>query len=72
MGNRDKFRLKEILSRRRKLYARYGFLRGTVKILGDIESPAWNEPWDAELGIAYHGENGPVYWPEIQNSKVGR
>lgn len=38
-------------------------LRGTVIELGDIVGPVWgNEPWDAELGIAYHGESGPVYY----------
>jgi hypothetical protein len=37
-------------------------MRGTVKILGDIESPAWDEPWDAELGIAYRGENGVLVY----------
>jgi len=38
-------------------------MRGTVKIIGDIEAPAWGGPWDAELGIAYRGENGkPVYY----------
>ena len=30
---------------------------------GDIVSPTWDGgPVDAELGIAYHGENGPVYY----------
>ncbi len=37
-------------------------MRGTGKIIGDVISPEWDEPCDAELGIAYHGENGPVYW----------
>jgi len=38
-------------------------MRGTVEILSDIEGPVWDGgPWDAELGIAYHGENGPIYW----------
>jgi hypothetical protein len=37
-------------------------MRSTVTILSDIEGPTSDEPWDAELGIAFHGENGPVYW----------
>ena len=37
-------------------------MRGTIKFIGDIESPTWDKPWDAELGVAYHSENGPVYY----------
>ncbi len=38
-------------------------MRGSAKVLGDIVGPAWTDgPWDAELGIAYHSENGPVYY----------
>ncbi len=38
-------------------------MRGTAKITGDIMSPAWDKPWDAELGIAYRGEDGePIYY----------
>jgi hypothetical protein len=38
-------------------------MRGTLKIMGDIKAPAWDGPWDSELGIAYRGENGvPVYY----------
>jgi len=41
----------------------YGFMRGTATEIGDIVSPTWDGcPLDAELGIAYHGENGPVYY----------
>jgi hypothetical protein len=41
-----------------------GSMRGRGKELGDIVGPVWNGgPWDAELGIAYRGENGePVYY----------
>lgn len=43
--------------------ALFGRMRGTCKILGDIESPTWDGPWDSELGIAYRGENGvPFYY----------
>jgi len=38
-------------------------MHGTVVELGDIVGPAGDGGrWDAELGIAYHGENGPIYY----------
>jgi hypothetical protein len=38
-------------------------MRDTAKVVGDIVGPVWtNGSWDAELGIAYQGENGPVYY----------
>ena len=37
-------------------------MKGKINILGDIVSPAFDESWDSELGIAYHGKNGPVYY----------
>ena len=41
----------------------YGYMVGSGKELGDIVGPVWDGgPWDAELGIAYNGENGPVYY----------
>jgi hypothetical protein len=41
----------------------YGFMRGSVIELGDIISPAWDgSPMNAELGIAYFGQDGPVYY----------
>ncbi|MCU1323680.1 MAG: hypothetical protein JWM43_3329 [Acidobacteriaceae bacterium] len=53
----------QLLAHRNRRHPIFGCMRGTVKILGDIESPAWDGPWDAELGIAYRGENGtPVYY----------
>ena len=33
----------------------------TMQVAGDIISPD-HEPWDSELGIAYRGKNGPVYY----------
>lgn len=51
----------------------FGYLRGTMQIVGDIVSPD-PEPWDSELGIAYRGEGGkPVYYTgngtEIENDR---
>ena len=41
----------------------YGSMRGTAKELGDIVGPVWDGgPWDAELGIAYRGENGETVY----------
>ena len=46
-------------------------MRGTAKVLGDIVGPVWKDgPWDAELGIAYHGESGPVYWVRGELSEI--
>ena len=28
----------------------------------EVKSIDLTGDWDAHLGIAYHGENGPVYW----------
>ena len=64
MPDPRKFRLASVVSihiERRN--SGYGFMRGTAKELGDIVSPSWDGgPLGAELGIAYHGENGPVYY----------
>lgn len=63
MPAQHKFRLKQLLATKRsRAHTMFGCMRGTVSILGDIVSPVYTDPWDAELGIAYHGENGPVYW----------
>jgi len=61
---RNKFRLGSRIAGNRARHASgYGWMRGTAKELGDIVGPVWDgSPWDAELGIAYHGDNGPVYW----------
>ena len=62
MQTRNKVRLKQIIEARPGR-SPYGYMRGSGKELGDIVSPVWgDEPWDAELGIAYHGKNGPVYY----------
>ena len=29
----------------------FGFLKGTVTIHGDLDGPAYDGPWNAELGI---------------------
>ena len=61
MQTRNKFRLKQIIDARTGRLSCYGYMRGSGKELGDIVGPVWDGgPWDAELGIAYHGENGPV------------
>ncbi len=40
-----------------------GSMAGSGRELGDIVGPSWTDgPSDAELGIAYHGKSGPVYW----------
>jgi hypothetical protein len=40
---------------------RFGYLRGTMRIDGDIVSPD-PEAWDSDLGIAYRAERRkPVY-----------
>jgi hypothetical protein len=40
-----------------------GSMAGTVRELGGIVGPSWTDgPSDVELGIAYRGKNGPVYW----------
>ena len=62
MRYRNKFRFRYFLRRPDSGRSGFGYMRGTVKIIGDIISPVWDEPWDAELGIAYRGENGPVYY----------
>jgi hypothetical protein len=63
MQTRNKFRLKQLIDNRAVRRSRCGSMAGTVKELGDIVGPVWDGgPWDAELGIAYHGENGPVYY----------
>jgi hypothetical protein len=64
MKIRNKFRLASLVTVKTKyMKSGYGFMRGTAKELGDIISPAWDgSRVDAELGIAYHGENGPVYY----------
>jgi hypothetical protein len=65
MRSRSKFRFEQVLRKRSTQPRLFGYMRGTGKIIGDIESPAWDQPWDAELGIAYRGENGvPVYYTE--------
>jgi len=51
-----------MLRKKTKIASGYGFLKGSSKELGDIISPAFDEPWDSELGIAYHGKDGPVYY----------
>ena len=40
----------------------FGCMRGSVIELGDIVGPMEYEPSYAELGIAYIGKNGPVYY----------
>ena len=45
-----------------KMPSSYGVMRGTVTELGDIITPIEHAPSHAELGIAYIGENGPVYY----------
>ena len=63
MGRRDKYRFAQWFHKNPARASIFGWMRGTCKITGDIESPAWDGPWDAELGIAYCGENGvPVYY----------
>jgi hypothetical protein len=64
METRDKFRFAPLVNlNAKRMNSGYGFMRGTAKELGDIISPAWDgSPFDAELGIAYHGEDGPVYY----------
>ncbi len=63
MRNRNKFRFLYLFSGPSSPpHSGFGYMRGTVKIIGDIMSPAWAEPWDAELGIAYRGENGPIFY----------
>jgi len=29
----------------------FGCMKGTIKILGDIEGPVYDGPWNAELGL---------------------
>ena len=57
---RNKYRLHFVLTEWKFI----GSMRGTGRELGDIVSPSWDDgPCDAELGIAYRGENGvPVYY----------
>jgi hypothetical protein len=63
MQIRSKFRLKQVIDKGAGMDSLRGSMRGSARILGDIVSPAWDGgPWDAELGIAYHGESGPVYY----------
>ena len=63
MQTRNKFRLNRVINKRAALRSHYGYMAGSAKELGDIVGPVWDGgPWDAELGIAYHGENGPVYY----------
>jgi hypothetical protein len=64
MPHRNKYRVQQVLrNRAEELSYGYGCMRGTAIEVGDIVSPAWDDgPWDCELGIAYHGENGPVYY----------
>jgi hypothetical protein len=63
MPTRKKFRLKQLIDTRAAHRSRLGSMAGTGKELGDIVGPVWDGgPWDAELGIAYHGDNGPVYY----------
>jgi hypothetical protein len=63
MRNRSKFPFEQILHKKSERSPLFGWMCGTVKITGDIEGPAWDGPWDAELGIAYRGQNGvPVYY----------
>ena len=61
---RNKYRLQQLVIRNADpIYKALASMHGTAKIRGDIVSPVWDGgPWDAELGIAYHGENGPVYY----------
>jgi hypothetical protein len=58
----DKFRIKKLPAHAAQQPSGYGWMPGTVAVLDEIDGPAWIEPWDAQLGIAYRGENGPVYW----------
>ena len=64
MPNPHKFRLATVVSMNAiDKNSGYGFMHGTVKELGDIISPTWDgSPFDAELGIAHHGDDGPVYF----------
>ena len=63
MQKRNKFRLREAIDKGAAPRNGYGYMAETGKELGDIVGPVWgDEPWDCELGIAYHGENGPVYY----------
>ena len=63
MNRRSKCRLERFLSELARASASgYGSIRGTVTVLGDIVNAMPHKPWDAELGIAYHGENGPIYY----------
>ena len=36
----------------------------------EIQSIELTGDWDCHLGIAYHGENGPVYWIRNELSEV--
>jgi hypothetical protein len=62
MPGRSKFRFQYLLGGQISPRSGFGYMRRPVKIIGDIMSPTWEEPWDAQLGIAYRGENGPVYY----------
>lgn len=64
MQTRNKFRLKQIIEKRAARRSFYGYMAGTAKEPGDIVGPVWDGGlWDAELGIAYRGENAePVYY----------
>ena len=42
----------------------FGFLAGEVKIMGDIETPAWNEP--EMLGDFLGGFGGGDYWVDFE------
>ncbi|MDQ2925447.1 MAG: hypothetical protein M3R43_07830 [Acidobacteriota bacterium] len=64
MKSRSKVRLNEVLvTNANRKFGLYGCMRGSAIELGDIVAPAWEDgPWDAELGISYHGDNDPVYY----------
>jgi hypothetical protein len=65
MRTRNKFRFTQIVKASDiTTDTGFGWMRGSAMELGDIVGPVWDgEPWDAELGIAYRGDNRvPVFY----------
>jgi hypothetical protein len=59
MPTRNKYRLKPLVDRDSSVFpSGYGFMRGTVTILGDIVGPTGEEPWDSEADVDEHDANG--------------
>ena len=67
MPKHDKYRLASLAERNSLPFGSgYGFMRGTVIVLGDIVGPTGEEPWDCKADLHWQGIDGQTYSTESE------